>query len=169
MNTAIIVAAGSGKRFGSDTPKQFHPILGKPVVIHTLQRFEDCDLVKRIILVLDKNETDSFSKTTKQFGIRKIDSIVSGGESRAESVRKGFEAIKEDFRGVVAVHDGARPLVSTQEISETIQTAQESGAACLVANVTDTIKEVSGGVITKTVDRTNLRRALTPQCFRYEL
>jgi 2-C-methyl-D-erythritol 4-phosphate cytidylyltransferase len=81
----------------------------------------------------------------------------------------GLNAIESERCEIVAVHDGARPLVSVEEISATIEKAKETGAACLVAAVTDTIKEVADGKIIGTIDRSKLRRALTPQCFRYEI
>ena len=84
-------------------------------------------------------------------------------------MRNGFGAIDPEKCRVVAVHDGARPLVSIEEIAATIEKAREKGAACLVAKVTDTIKEVRGGKLFGTIDRENLRRALTPQAFRFEI
>ena len=84
-------------------------------------------------------------------------------------MRNGFDSILKNAAEIVVVHDGARPLVASEEISKTIKSAEESGAACLVAEVTDTIKEVADGKIKRTVDRNSLRRALTPQCFRYEI
>lgn len=169
MNTAIIVAAGSGKRFGSSTPKQFLEIHGKPVLIHTLERFEMCGAVDEIVLVLAADEIENFSEKVKQYRINKLKKIVAGGKSRVESVINGFITIDAKTAEIIAVHDGARPLISVEEISNTIKKATENGAACLVAEVTDTIKEVSGGKIVETIDRTKLRRALTPQCFRYEI
>ncbi len=168
MNTAIIVAAGSGKRFGSATPKQFLEICGKPLIIHTLERFQACSEIDQIILVLPPAEISNFSKNYRQFDLSKLAGIVSGGETRAESVWKGLRSIG-DLVEIVAVHDGARPLVSPDEISNCISKARETGAAILVASVTDTIKEISSGKIIKTIDRNRLRRALTPQCFRYGL
>jgi 2-C-methyl-D-erythritol 4-phosphate cytidylyltransferase len=97
----------------------------------------------------------------------KLRSIVPGGATRAGSVRNGLNEIDEKTAWIVAVHDGARPLVTVDEISQTVENASLHGAACLVADVTDTIKEVDHGFITKTVPRTNLRRALTPQAFQY--
>ncbi len=167
MNTAIIVAAGSGKRFGGNIPKQFLEIHGKPVLIHTLERFENCDSVDEIVLVLSFDEIDSFEKKLKTYNIHKLNKIVAGGNTRAESVFNGLNVINETE--IIAVHDGARPLVSNEEISKTIEKAKEFGAACLVAKITDTIKEVSNGKIVATIDRNTLRSALTPQCFRYEI
>lgn len=165
MNTAIIVAAGSGSRFGGQTPKQFLPLLGKPLIIHTLERFQSCPEIDEIVLVLPATEVSSFTAS----GITKLRRIVKGGATRAESVLNGLNAVSAntDF---VAVHDGARPLVTADEISKTVNAANEFGAACLVAPVADTIKEISDtGSIVKTIDRKNLRRALTPQCFRYDI
>ncbi len=169
MNTAIIVAAGSGKRFGSKTPKQFLEINGKPLVIHTLERFQACPSIDQIILVLSSNHTSDFLELTAKYNISKLSKIVSGGESRAESVSKGFKAIRPINAGIIAVHDGARPLVSIEEITACIEKAKEKGAAILVAPVTDTIKEIKNGEIVQTIDRNKLRRALTPQCFTYDI
>lgn len=169
MNTAIIVAAGSGARFGADIPKQFIEILGKPLLIHTLLRFENCNAIDQIILVLSESAIDGFAEIVSKFQVMKISKIVSGGETRAESVFNGLNALTGGETEIVAVHDGARPLVSCQEITETIRLATETGAACLVGKVNDTIKDVSSGKISATVNRDNLRRALTPQCFRVEI
>ncbi|MDQ3634373.1 MAG: 2-C-methyl-D-erythritol 4-phosphate cytidylyltransferase [Acidobacteriota bacterium] len=169
MNTAIIVAAGSGKRFGGHIPKQFIEIHGKPVLIHTLERFEMCDLVDEIVLVLAADEINNFSGKVQKYNFTKLNKIITGGNSRAESVFNGLKTIDKKSAEIIAIHDGARPLVSVEEISKTIKIAEEHGAACLVGKVTDTIKEISDGKIVKTIDRTKLRRALTPQCFRYEM
>lgn len=168
MNTAIIVAAGKGTRLESDRPKQFLQILGKPIIIYTLERFEACPMVDEIVLVLSADEINGFAPIAERSGIGKLKKIVVGGDSRAASVKNGFDAV-DPASAIVAVHDGARPLVSIDEIGLTIDGALESGAACLVAPVTDTIKTVEDGVITGTVDRRALRRALTPQAFRYDI
>ena len=167
MNIAIIVAAGSGQRFGGDVPKQFLEISGKPLLIHTLEKFENCASIDEIILVLSSDQMTRFSKIAEKFKIKKLEKIISGGKTRAESVFSGIKAIEK--AEIVAVHDGARPLVSGKEITLTVEKAKETGAACLVAKVTDTIKEISGGKIVRTIDREDLRRALTPQCFRFEI
>ncbi|HEX8248562.1 MAG TPA: 2-C-methyl-D-erythritol 4-phosphate cytidylyltransferase [Pyrinomonadaceae bacterium] len=170
MNSAIIVAAGSGTRFGGKTPKQFLEILGRPLIIHTLQRFEACPEIDEIILVLpSSDETAKFLQIAGKYGLKKISKVLAGGETRAESVWKGLNAIRRATAEIVAVHDGARPLVSIEEISETVKKAKETGAACLVSGVTDTIKEIENGKIKRTIDRRALRRALTPQCFRREI
>ncbi|MGI9036779.1 MAG: 2-C-methyl-D-erythritol 4-phosphate cytidylyltransferase [Pyrinomonadaceae bacterium] len=169
MNFAIIAAAGNGTRFGSKTPKQFLEIGGKPVIIHTLERFENCAKIDRIVLVLSSAETQNFLKLAKKYNLKKLIKIASGGKTRAASVFNGLKAIHAAPDSIVAVHDGARPLVTSEEIAATIEKAAIDGAACLVAAVTDTIKRVSDGRIVETIDRAGLRRALTPQCFRYEI
>lgn len=168
MNTAIIVAAGSGTRFKSTKPKQFVEIHGKPLIVHTLERFEAAQSVDSVILVLAEDRIEEFEEAAKRFKLQKIFAVVAGGATRAESVRSGLDAIAfED--GVVAVHDGARPLVTHDEIDATIEKARSTGAACLVAPVNDTIKTVRGGEVAGSLDRGQLRRALTPQAFRIEV
>lgn len=168
MNTAIIAAAGTGSRFAARQPKQFVEILGKPIIIHTLERFEACPAVDEIVLVLSLDGCREFANLGHH-GITKLRSVATGGKTRAESVRNGLNKVNAETADIVAVHDGARPLVSVDEITRTIEKAAETGAACLVAEVTDTIKQIDGDFITGTIDRTSLRRALTPQAFRYDI
>lgn len=169
MNIAIIVAAGKGQRFASDKPKQFIPILGKPLIIHTLERFESCSSIDSIILVLSDDGIAEFEKIGDRASITKLSAVVLGGATRAESVKNGLDAIDAGDDTIVAVHDGARPLVIDDEIERTIAAAVRTGAACLVAEVNDTIKKVDGGMVMATIDRSRLRRALTPQTFRLGL
>ncbi len=169
MNIAIIVAAGSGTRFGSPVPKQFLEIGGKPLLIHTLEKFENCAAIGEIILILAGDETEQFARMLANFAFKKSIKIIAGGASRAESVRCGLDAIDAKQCEIVVVHDGARPLVAASEIAETVEKAKRFGAACLVAQVTDTIKQTADGAIVGTIDRENLRRALTPQAFRLEI
>lgn len=166
MNTAIIVAAGSGKRFGAEKPKQFLELCGKPVIVHTLAAFENCPSVDEIVLVLSADALENCQTLFLDF--TKLKTIVAGGASRAESVRSGLNAVS-DKAEIVAVHDGARPLVTSEEITRTIEKAKETGAAILAAPITDTIKEIAEDKIVGTIERTRLRRALTPQCFRVEI
>jgi len=161
---AIIVAAGSGSRFKSDTPKQFLEINGKPVIVHTLELFQAAPSVDKIVLVLSERRMGNVDSSL----FPKLESVVAGGSTRAESVWNGLNAVGEDI-DMVAVHDGARPLVTVDEIERTIAKANETGAACLVAPVTDTIKSVRSGEIAATLDRDKLRRAVTPQVFKREV
>ncbi len=118
--------------------------------------------IDSIVLVLASDRIDESS-----FAFDKLDKVVAGGATRAESVLNGLNAAGD--ADIVAVHDGARPFVSTEEIDRTVAKAKEMGAACLVAPVTDTIKSVIGNEIAATLDRGKLRRALTPQAFRIDV
>jgi len=167
MNAAIVVAAGKGIRMGGTEPKQFLELRGVPIIVHTLQRFEQCETINQVVLVLPADALAGFQSLAEKFSLRKISKVVAGGATRAQSVLSGLRAI--DAAEVVAVHDGVRPFVTSAEIDQVVETARTSGAAVLVASVTDTIKEVSEQVIAQTLPRVNLRRALTPQSFRYEI
>jgi 2-C-methyl-D-erythritol 4-phosphate cytidylyltransferase len=169
MNIAIIAAAGAGTRMASDRPKQFLLLAGTPVIFHTLKVFERCDNIHEVIVVLPAEESAGFLSMAGKIGLRKVARVVPGGTTRAESVKRGLMSIRSATAEIVAVHDGVRPFVTVEEISNTVTAAQTDGAAILVAPVTDTIKQVSDGSVAKTLDRVGLRRALTPQCFRYEL
>ena len=169
MNTAIIAAAGSGSRLASDRPKQFLQLAGTPIIFHTLKPFEECESIHEIVVVLPAEESAGFLSMAGKFGLRKLSKVVPGGATRADSVKRGLLAIRSATAEIVAVHDGVRPFVTVEEIEQTIEAARENGAAILVAPVVDTIKEVVEGMIVGTLDRTKLRRALTPQCFRYDL
>jgi len=169
MNTAIIAAAGSGSRMASDRPKQFLQLAGKPIIFHTLAPFEECGNIHEVIVVLPAEESAGFLSMAGKFGLRKLTKVVPGGATRADSVKRGLQSIRSATAGIVAVHDGVRPFVTVEEIERTIAAATETGAAILVAPAIDTIKEVDSDKVVRTVDRKKLRRALTPQCFRYDL
>src|SRR5687768_116193 len=169
MNIAIIAAAGAGTRMASDRPKQFLLLAGTPVIIHTLKVFEQCDSIQEVIVVLPAEESAGFLSMAGKIGLRKVARVVPGGATRAESVKRGLMAIRSATAEIVAVHDGVRPFVTVDEISSVVAAARTDGAAILVAPVTDTIKQVSDRAVVESLDREVLRRALTPQCFRYEL
>jgi len=167
MNVAIVVAGGKGVRFGGDRPKQFLEVNGSPIIIHTLRQFERCREIGSVVVVLPAEETAGFQSLIEKFALQKVTSIVAGGATRAQSVKQGLAAI--DNAEVVAVHDGVRPLVTPGEIDNVVKVAGETGAAILVARVADTIKDVRSHRVVNTLPRVNLRRALTPQCFRMEV
>src|SRR5215207_8255727 len=169
MNIAIIAAAGAGTRMASDRPKQFLLLAGTPVLVHTLKVFEQCESIHEVILVLPAAESAGFLSLAGKFGLRKVARVVPGGVTRADSVKRGLLAIRAATAEIVAVHDGVRPFVSVEEIDAVVTAAQYDGAAILVAPVTETIKQVHDRRVERTLDRGGLRRALTPQCFRYEL
>src|SRR6476659_465253 len=169
MNIAIIAAAGAGTRMASDRPKQFLLLAGTPVIIHTLKVFEECESIDEVIVVLPAAESAGFLSLAGKFGLRKVARVVPGGTTRADSVKRGLMTIRAATAEIVAVHDGVRPFVTVEEIDATIAAARADGAAILVAPVTDTIKQVDGQRIVQTFERGGLRRALTPQCFRYDV
>lgn len=169
MNVAIIAAAGQGTRMGGKRAKQFLELAGTPIIMHTLKSFEQCDIIQEIIVVLPEQDVAGFFSLRNEYGLRKLRKIVPGGATRAESVLRGLEAVSPTAVEIVTVHDGIRPFVTSEEITQTVRTAQEKGAAILVAPETDTVKEVEDGAVLRTLRRESLRRALTPQCFRYDL
>ncbi len=169
MNVAIIAAAGQGTRMGGKRAKQFLELAGTPIILHTLRPFEQCEVIQEIILVLPAQDTAGFLALAQESGLRKLAKIVPGGATRAESVLRGLQAVRPATAEIVVVHDGVRPFVTASEITRTVQAAEVNDAAILAAPVTDTMKEVSNGVIVRTLGRRDLRRALTPQCFRYDL
>ena len=168
MNIAIIVAAGRGTRAGGGQPKQFRALAGIPLLIHTLRRFEESTEIDEIVVVAPVDET-TFHLQANHWGLKKLTRVVEGDATRSGSVWRGLESLNAATTGIVAVHDGVRPFVTPEEIDRTVRAAGESGAAVLCAPVVDTIKVVEGERIARTLPRETLRRALTPQCFRYEL
>lgn len=169
MNIAIIAAAGTGSRMAGDRPKQFLQLAGTPIIFHTLKPFELCDSIQEVIVVLPAAESAEFLALAAKHGLRKLARVVPGGATRADSVKRGLMSIRSATAEIVAVHDGVRPFVTIAEIEDTIAAARADGAAILATPVTDTIKLVEGATVVRTLERQNLRQALTPQCFRYEL
>ncbi|MEA2204168.1 MAG: 2-C-methyl-D-erythritol 4-phosphate cytidylyltransferase [Blastocatellia bacterium] len=167
MNVAIIAAAGQGVRMGSKRAKQFLELDGIPVIIHTLQRFQDCADIHEVVVVLPEKDVKRFRALARKHGLTKVASCIAGGKTRGQSVKLGFDSISPHV-SIVAVHDGVRPFVTPAEISKTIKTARRARAAILVAAVTDTIKVLDKGSVSFTPLRAQLRRALTPQCFHYQ-
>jgi 2-C-methyl-D-erythritol 4-phosphate cytidylyltransferase len=169
MNIAIIPAAGSGSRFGAQTPKQFIEIAGAPIIVHTLGRFDDCEEIGAIIVALRREEIERVERAIFDHKIRKPVRLVIGGAERSDSILNALGAAKEFQPEIVVVHDAVRPFVTPERISAVIARAREIGAAILALPVTDTVKEVEDGLIRRTLDRRRIWRAQTPQAFRYDL
>lgn len=172
MNYAIIVAAGRGTRAsgGSEAQsKQFRELAGIPVIIHTLRQFEQSATVDECFVVVPAAHSSEFIKLVEKYRLRKVARVVPGGETRGASVWRGLQIVRAATAEIVAVHDGVRPFVTPAEIDETVRAAQAHGAAILAAPMVDTIKEVQDGRVSRTLERSRLWRALTPQCFRYAL
>ena len=169
MNVAIIVAAGRGSRAGGARAKQFREISGIPIIIHTLSRFELCETIQEAVVVLPGDAREDVLALAAGHGLRKVTLTVAGGETRAESVWRGLEVLDAGGVEVVAVHDGVRPFVTPAEIDRTVREASEHGAALLAAPAVETVKEVEGGRVVRTLERARLWHAQTPQCFRLDL
>lgn len=170
MISAIIVAAGKGERMGGDeTPKQFRLLANTPLIIHTLRRFEDAHTIGEIIVVVAETQRAEFLQIASRYNLRKLKRIVAGGATRGESVWRGLQNVRAATAEIVAVHDGARPFVTSEEIEKTIEAARETGAAILACRATDTIKRVENENIVETLPRETIYQALTPQCFRYDV
>ncbi|HEX8069648.1 MAG TPA: 2-C-methyl-D-erythritol 4-phosphate cytidylyltransferase [Pyrinomonadaceae bacterium] len=169
MNVAIIVAAGRGARMGGGRAKQFRALAGVPVIVHTLRRFEQCETIERCVVVAPADAAETLRALLARHGLRKVAGVVAGGATRTDSVARGLAQLPAADVNVVAVHDGVRPFVTPAEIDRAVRAADEAGAALLVAPVVDTIKELAGGRVARTLARDTLRRALTPQCFRRDL
>ena len=169
MNTAIIVAAGKGTRMGPDVDKLFLEIAGKPVVIHTWQRFDAAKCIDEIVVVVRDGMQPAFVELARQFQLTKKFRLVAGGKERQDSVWNGLEAVAHGTK-IVAIQDGARPCTSEALIEATIAAARETGAAVAAQPVTDTIKESADGkLVDRTPDRSKLWAVQTPQTFRLEI
>jgi 2-C-methyl-D-erythritol 4-phosphate cytidylyltransferase len=167
MNVAIVVAAGKGTRLGGDRPKQFLELAGVPIIVHALRQFERCREISEVVTVLPAEETAGFESAVNRFSLKKVKRVIAGGATRAQSVRRGLESIAD--ANIVAIHDGVRPFVTPEEIDRVVQAAELNEAAILTAAVSDTIKRIAADRIVETLPRAELRRALTPQCFRFAL
>ena len=166
--TAILLAAGSGKRMGISVTKQMIEIFGESVLSRTVRAFCECQLVDSVVLAVRSDEAEYIENTiTCKFP--KIKKVVYGGKTRAESARLAFAAIPAEATHV-AIHDAARCLITPEMISKVIEEAYKSGAATAGSFVTDTVKVLSDdGLIEKTFPREKLFFASTPQVFATEI
>jgi len=169
LNTAIIPAAGIGARMHSDRAKPLLELNGVPVLIHTLRRFEECDAIDRIILVVQAALTTEVLNLTSRYALTKITRLVGGGAERQDSVYRGLQVINESDAGIVIVHDAVRPFVRPAEIRAVIERAASTGAALMALSATDTIKQVKSGRVQRTLDRRRIYHAQTPQAFAYKI
>lgn len=160
---AIIVAGGSGSRFGGDIPKQFQLLCGRPVLMHTVDKFAACDA--SVTLVLPQAHHDLWSGLCKQYGFTTPHAVATGGASRFESVRNGLMTLSLNEGDTVAVHDGVRPLVSTRLIETCYDTAHSNGSAIPAINPADSIRMVDGDGKSHQLLRSDLRAVQTPQTF----
>lgn len=166
---AVVVCAGGSKRMGG-VNKITAPVQGKTLLYHTLKPFQDSDAVDDIVIVSRKEDQGTIQRIVDEGGFSKAIHLVEGGKERQDSVRNGLhalESVAED--DIIAVHNGANPLVTVEEIEACVEKARERGAAVCAFPAKDTLKSVDKDVITGTIDRAGVWQMQTPQCFRYGL
>lgn len=162
---AVIVAAGSASRMGG-IDKVMAPIGGEPMIVRTVRTFQQCDAIREIVIVTRQDLIVPIMDLCHEFD--KVQMVIVGGASRPESVAAGLSALSDKVK-LVAVQDGARPLVSWQVIDRTVRAANSYGAAAPAIPVKDTIKVVAGGIVKETPDRKTLQAVQTPQVFDIDL
>lgn len=160
--SAVIVAGGSSARFGAD--KLFFSLMGQPVLGRSLEAFACCPYIDEIILVVRSSVLDKAETLAAEWGRGKVKAVLPGGASRAESSWRGIAAVSSDAK-LIAIHDGARPMVTEPIILEAIQAASAYGAAAPAIPVKDTIKQVTDGFVCCTPERATLFAIQTPQVF----
>lgn len=162
---AVVVAAGSGRRLGSEVPKQYLPLAGKPLLIHSLVSLNSHSQVDAIVLVVGPGWEERGRQLAHKYKINKLTTVITGGQQRQQSVYRGLLAVPNHGK-IVLIHDGARPFLAADLISRMITAARRTGAAVPVIPVKDTVKVIGpGGFIKETLDRSQLVAAQTPQSF----
>lgn len=165
--TVMIPAAGSGQRMGAGYNKLFMKLGDRPILIHTLEVFEEDPLCAGIILAVKEEERQSIQELLAEFSITKATSIVEGGGERQNSVAACIQAYEGE--GIVLVHDAARPFIRRHVIEELVKVADAQGAAIAGVQAKDTMKYAPAGIVEETIDREKLWIIQTPQAFRYAL
>ena len=163
---AVIVAGGSGTRFGAQTPKQFLELAGKPILMRTIEAFgENRDGSFEVIVTLPASQFEQWQQLCDRYSFHVPHRIVAGGETRWHSVKNALDSISdlEDI-DVIAVHDGVRPLVTAELISRTLDTARVKGSAIPVVMLNDSVRQMAGET-SHALDRSSLRAVQTPQAF----
>lgn len=168
MDYVIIVAGGKGLRMGSDIPKQFLPVGGKPVLMRTLERFREYSPDLQIILVLPEAQQQYWLQLCNEYHFTVSYLLADGGETRFHSVQHGLSLIPDDAQGVVGVHDGVRPFPSIEVIRNCYETARQTGAAVPVIPVVETLRHTVDDT-SVTVPRSEYSLVQTPQTFDIQL
>ncbi len=166
--SAVILAGGSGSRMGTEQTKQMINLCGKPLVVHTLLAFEASEYIDEIVVVAKEEELADYETFKGEYRLSKLTRIVAGGKTRQQSAKNGFDAIS-DRADYVAIHDGARAMITPAQIKEVVLSAYAHGAAIAACRATDTIKYAEGITIGETLPRENIWLAQTPQVFRDEI
>ena len=162
---AVIVAAGTASRMGG-IDKVMAPLRGEPLLLHSVREFQNCDAIREIVIVT--REDLLMEVMSLCAGFSKVRGVVVGGADRPASVQAGLNNLSDKVK-LVAVHDGARPLITWQVIDRTVRAAHSYGAAAPAIPVKDTIKIVKGGIVSSTPDRNTLQAVQTPQVFDLQL
>ena len=162
---AIIVAGGKGLRMGGEVPKQFLPIGGKPVLMHTIDAFRKALDNVRIVLVLPAEQHHYWQELCEEYNFRSPKLIAQGGETRFHSVRNGLALLPDNADAVVGVHDGVRPFVSTETIRRCYAAAAEGKAVVPVVPVIETVRQILSNGKSVTKPRDEYRLVQTPQTF----
>ena len=164
---AIVPAAGSGSRIGGDIKKQFLPLKGKPIIVHTLQQFENCPEVDEVALALPESAMSEMETVVDRYRLHKVSKMVLGGTRRQDSVRNVLNRLTLKASDIVLVHDGVRPFIETKRITHLLKLCREYDAVVLAVQPKDTIRRsTGGGFFDQTLDRTALWLIQTPQAFR---
>lgn len=162
---AIIVAGGSGSRMGAALPKQYMSLGGKPVLMRTLSRFHQHSEEIEVILVIPQKDFEFWRQLCRDFDFHLPHRLVTGGHSRFQSVKSGLDAI-EETEGLVAIHDGVRPFVTGQVISQSFLEAARSGSAVAVIPLKDSLRKLGAEGRTSYQNRDGFRLVQTPQTFQ---
>ncbi|MGI5976008.1 MAG: 2-C-methyl-D-erythritol 4-phosphate cytidylyltransferase [Paludibacter sp.] len=164
--TVIIVAGGTGKRMQADIPKQFIELKSKPILMHTIEVFVKYDHHINIIVVLPENQMAVWKQMCKKYNFNIAHQMVAGGVTRFDSVKNGLELAPDE--GLVAVHDGVRPLVSVQTIHRCFEMAERTGTAIPVIDIVESIRKVKEND-NEAVDRNLYKAVQTPQVFEAQI
>lgn len=159
----IIVAGGSGSRMGAEIPKQFMELNGKPILMYTIESMKAVDADMQLILVLPADQMDKWEKLCYKHEFNVSHVMAEGGDTRFQSVQNGLRLVEESE--LVGVHDGVRPLFSTQLVNDLFAEAEKSGAAIPVTPVVPSLRMVKAAS-SEAVDRSDYRQVQTPQCFK---
>ena len=166
ISTAVIVAAGKGRRMGTEISKQFLPLCGKEILAHTVEKFEKAACIRDIILVTGGDALQDVRQMVQEYGWKKIISVTEGGKERQDSVFLGLQQVPQDTE-IVLIHDGVRPFVTEEILERSIAAAKETGGCVAGVPAKDTIKVCDAeGFAIATPDRSTLRQIQTPQTFR---
>ena len=165
--SAVVVAAGSARRM-EGVEKTLAMLGDYPVLVHTLRVFQQCPEITEIVVVTREDLLVEVAGLCRDFAFSKVSKVVKGGAERIHSVQAGIQEVREDAE-LIAIHDGARPLLPQEVLEEVLQRAAQTGAAAPAVPVTDTVKRAEKGMAVETVDRSTLFAVQTPQVFQADL